>query len=504
MTRSYNQIDHPRMVFFICFFAYTIGISTGILSDSTLGMSISVVIPLIMVLFWWWKKWYIAILCSLIWLSGWYMWHRDYQNRIEWWQEIKQITWWFSGSYQVEWIVGKLLYNNDLISTYRLNIDNIANRSTWEKVILDDKNIWILIDIPSNLHINSGDTIRYVGKITKVTKFPLEGFSGYSWYHHIYGKSVVPVFERIYIHKNSITQEIQSWSKSLIFRWFPEDIAGIILGMTIGNIELLTSETKASFTNAGITHILVVSGSNIAFVIVILTGILRYFPIWRIIRWWLVVWFVLAYGSLVWWDMPVVRAVSMWIITYIAIEWWKKASSISLLFLVWWGILIYSPLALVYDAGFGLSFAGTLGILLFHRSIGSYIQISYIPKWIIDIFSVTIAASIWSIVAIIYHFGVIPILSIFSNILISGVLGWILFASCLYLLFGLIGWWILYIWWWTIYIPTAYIMTVGKYFGQWYTYTIPSNLTEPISIFLIGILISSILILEKRRLFESE
>jgi competence protein ComEC len=90
--------------------------------------------------------------------------------------------------------------------------------------------------------------------------------------------------------------------------------------MTIGNIELLSSETKKAFTNAGITHILVVSGSNIAFVIVILTGILRYVPMRRWIRGSIVILFVLVYGSLVGWDMPVVRAVAMGLVTYMAIE----------------------------------------------------------------------------------------------------------------------------------------------------------------------------------------
>jgi competence protein ComEC len=76
-------------------------------------------------------------------------------------------------------------------------------------------------------------------------------------------------------------------------------MAGIILGMTIGNIELLSSEVKKSFTNAGITHILVVSGSNIAFVIVLLTGILRYTPIERKWRITIITIFVILYGSLV-------------------------------------------------------------------------------------------------------------------------------------------------------------------------------------------------------------
>ena len=81
--------------------------------------------------------------------------------------------------------------------------------------------------------------------------------------------------------------------------------------MTIGNIELLSSETKQYFTNAGITHILVVSGSNIAFVIVLLTGILRYMALSQWIRGSVIIVFVLLYGSLVGWDMPVVRAVAM-------------------------------------------------------------------------------------------------------------------------------------------------------------------------------------------------
>jgi competence protein ComEC len=94
-------------------------------------------------------------------------------------------------------------------------------------------------------------------------------------------------------------EQLQDWAKAVLFRGFPEDIAGIILGMTIGNIELLTTETKKSFTNAGITHILVVSGSNIAFVIIILSGILRYIPIRRIIQSSIVILFVILYGTLV-------------------------------------------------------------------------------------------------------------------------------------------------------------------------------------------------------------
>ena len=115
----------------------------------------------------------------------------------------------------------------------------------------------------------------------KIIDFPLKGFGSYAWYHEIYGKSTVSVFRHVRNNKSTIQSRIQNWAQSIIFSGFPENISGIILGMTIGNIELLSTEIKKSFTGAGITHILVVSGSNIAFVIIILTSLLRYIPLKR-------------------------------------------------------------------------------------------------------------------------------------------------------------------------------------------------------------------------------
>ena len=87
------------------------------------------------------------------------------------------------------------------------------------------------------------------------------------------------MFKHLQNGEPTVQSRIQLWAKSVMFSGFPENVSGIILGMTIGNIELLSTEIKKSFTNAGITHILVVSGSNIAFVIIILTSLLRYIPL---------------------------------------------------------------------------------------------------------------------------------------------------------------------------------------------------------------------------------
>ena len=505
MNIAYHQtVEHPRILFFLWFILYAIGIGCGMVSTYALSIELALLFPLIFTLLGGWREWYIVVMLVSISLGGWYLGQWDYNSRMIAWEQLQKETSNFSGSYIVTGRVDQIMYTNDLSTTYRLQIANIANRSTGQSGIISGGDIGIFLEIPSNLHIGIDDTIEYTGKIMKIIDRPLKWFSGYAWYHRIYGKSTVPIFKRITRGEVSTFGAVQKWAKWVIFKWFPENIAGIVLGMTIGNIELLSSETKKSFTNAGITHILVVSGSNIAFVIVILTGILKYIPMGSRIRASIVITFVLIYGSLVGWDMPVVRAVAMGLITYMAIEWGKRISSLAVLFLVGWSILLYSPLALVYDAGFGLSFAGTLGILLLHSPLGRILANGYTPRFLIDIVSVTLAASAGSIIAIIYHFSVIPLFTIVSNILISGVLGWILFASVLYLLFALIGGWILYIWGWTIYLPTAYIMLVGQFFGNEYTHTLDTKWSEPLAMFLIGIMISIVLYVEKRSLLESK
>lgn len=496
---NYKTLEHPRMLFFLSFFNFAIGIGCGVLPNYTLGIELALLFPCIIFIFGWWKYWYFIILSISISLGWWYMWYTDFQTRELSYNILYTETNAFSGNYTVTGKVEKILYTNNLSNTYRLKIDNIANTSPKYLHTLSDSDIGIFLEIPKNIHINTGDTIEYRWKILPVIDFPLKWFAGYAWYHRIYWKSIVPIFKRITINELSSIDRLQLWAKTILFRGFPENVAGIILGMTIGNIDLLTTETKKAFTNAGITHILVVSGSNIAFVIIILTGILRYIPIRRLMRTSIIIFFVLFYGTLVWWDVPVIRAVAMWLITYIALEWGKRVSSIAVLFFVGWCIMVYSPLALIYDAGFGLSFAGTLGILLFHQSIWNRLKFRYIPKFVRDIVSVTIAASIGSMVAIIYHFGNIPLYTLVSNILISGVLGWILFSSVFYLFLALFGWWILYIWGWTIYLPTIYIMWIGDFFGNGYTYTLDERITEPIALFLIGIMMTIVFWIEKEK-----
>ncbi len=138
--------------------------------------------------------------------------HTDYTSRYVDWIQLRTQTNGFSGSYIITGRVNQMMYKKDLTNTYRLYIDSIADKSTGENRIIG-QNIGVFFEIPNNLHIGIGDTIKYTGKIMPVIDFPLKGFAGYAWYHHTYGKSMAPIFQRISIAEPPILGKVQSWAK---------------------------------------------------------------------------------------------------------------------------------------------------------------------------------------------------------------------------------------------------------------------------------------------------
>ena len=101
--------------------------------------------------------------------------------------------------------------------------------------------------------------------------------------------------------------------------------------MVIGMDQYLENDVKDAFMKSGITHILVVSGSNIAFLILFLMFFLKYTPVKRWGRISLIGGAIIFYGFLVGWEVSVVRATLMGILSYFIAEYGRRASSIAIL-----------------------------------------------------------------------------------------------------------------------------------------------------------------------------
>lgn len=449
------------------------------------------------------RKWRMLALTGIIaymlgWGYGYYTYEKSFENIVFLEKEMHL----FEGKKSVVGTIDSAMFSAERSNTYRLIIDNIDNISTHDIPEKEGK-LSIFVEIPSNLDIEEGDHISFTGKIRENIEFPLTGYNRYAFYQWWYGSIFVPIFgrERQVSHGFSLSSTREYWTTQ--FREnFPQNISGILIGMTIGADKYLEKWIKDSFTQSGISHILIVSGSNIAFLIMFMLFFLKYMRIRRFWRMSLIGGVIVFYGSIVGWDVSVVRASIMGILSYFIAEYGARASSIATLAFAGLILTIYSPLSPVYDAGFWLSFGATIGILIFHAPLKSLWEKTRFPQSIFPFISVSIGASLGSLPILIYHFGTIPVGSIVINILIAAVLGWILFTSIIFVPISYISPLLGYYFWYIIYIPTKYIIMLSDIFRYSTTITIGENWRVIITLVLLGGY--SVFFLEKDVLFSEE
>jgi len=111
-----------------------------------------------------------------------------------------------------------------------------------------------------------GDLVRIVGSVLA----PDAGFAGYLGSRNIAVEIRVEVVERIGPAPNPFLRAAVSLRRSLgdsIRRLLPDREAGLLLGLALGDDSGLDPETERDFRATGMSHLLVVSGGNVAMVL---------------------------------------------------------------------------------------------------------------------------------------------------------------------------------------------------------------------------------------------
>lgn len=291
--------EHPRILFFILCISFLSGIAQGSFSGYFhIGLLIGVILP-IFVSFLSQKNTILVLIASLsVFAFGTFLSIHAYKERLDDITFLREVTHGFTGKYAFTGTITKSLYQSDLRKASILRIKELT-RADGEVVDLGEEQPQILFEIPKNLTIYTNDTVAALSKIQPLYSGALDGFERYTFFHDIGGKISPVSFFRENSTSPSWLNSLQETTENQLFRGFPRDVTAILLGITIGNTDLMTQYLKSKFQNAGITHILVVSGSNIAFLLIFLAGILRYIPLKRSIYTAILVSSVILYGSLV-------------------------------------------------------------------------------------------------------------------------------------------------------------------------------------------------------------
>ena len=187
----------------------------------------------------------------------------------------------------------------------------------------------------------------------------------------------------------------------------------------LGNSAYMESETRAYFSQAGISHILALSGLHISIIVGILFLLLK--PLCYVglhkLRIAIAIPAIVAY-LLVTGMMPsATRSVVMVLFVLVAHLLHRRNSSLNALLAAALFILAVSP-GSIYDVGFQLSFAAVLAILVFYdRLVTVSPRRATLYYWVSSLMLTTIATFGTTIISA-YYFHTIPLLAIVSNMIV--------------------------------------------------------------------------------------
>jgi len=237
---------------------------------------------------------------------------------------------------------------------------------------------------------------------------------------------------------NKIYQNILTFKgrlQNIITKNMAEPQASILSAFLLGNKYGINKDIRNLFSQAGISHIIAISGMHIAILGVIILFLLNFIGISRKKSFYissvLIIFYIIMIGA----PASAVRASVMAIILLLALQCGRLAKMLNLITLAACIMIFYRPGILFYDMGFQFSFAAVLGIYFLFSPIKRLVRIP-INESIKDLMAITISAQIFTFPLVLYYFGMVSIVSIFANILIVWLVPVIMSLGLLFLAAG--------------------------------------------------------------------
>jgi competence protein ComEC len=290
-------------------------------------------------------------------------------------------------------------------------------------------------DSVRNRGLEYGDTVRVSGEIDRPMRERNPGEFNYRNYlelNNIYAVMRVAGVEDIHcIQKgrgNFFTSGIILPIRRYINNVVESMIGGVegafLKGLLIGDRSGIPSEVQMSFVNAGVVHILAVSGLNVAFVALIVVALGSFLPGNRILKTIVIIFILLLYMAVAGSTPSIVRATLMVVVVLIGNVIQRRTDILNALAVS--ALLIYAyDTRQFFDIGFQLSYAAVISLVLFY----SPMERAVVPLWeryaltrpfspVVKLFLVSFAAQVGTLPLIVQYFGRVSLISFCANIVV--------------------------------------------------------------------------------------
>lgn len=360
------------------------------------------------------------------------------------------------------------LKENKYGKTFWIEADSIFDGQNRAKVV---GKIVIELSDKISFFTRSTDIVVVQGKFTPIdielSKGKSSGYFGYLFRSGIRGliksRKIYKTGRSNSLHSKLIHLR-QYWEDALYSKMLSETEAGLGIALLLGEKAYLDEELKKSYINAGLAHILALSGSHIAVLVLALSGLMRIstwmaskimrsvrlMPYFNTFKYLLPIIVLIAYMILTGLSPSVVRACIMGVAYLLAEYLWLKGKVTNIALLTAMGQMLYQP-SILYDIGFILSYVALFGIIwmypnldvLFLYRIKQKINItknSYLRYFLLiiqtfgEISLVTIAAQVAVLPIGIYIFGTTQTYFLLSNLLTTTLSIFAMWVGLLFLL----------------------------------------------------------------------
>jgi len=238
--------------------------------------------------------------------------------------------------------------------------------------------------------------------------------------------------------------------------YLPEPHASLLNGILLGRPLFVTNTFYNQLKTVGLIHIVVLSGMNITLLSAIVLRstvplIGRRFAMLLTVA--IIISFIFFVGP----EAPVVRAGIMGVLSLVGLLFGRKTITLYALFLSA-VIMILINHTWLTSISFQLSFAATLGIILF----GSPVKNDDIPNspdhqshglanYIFDELRISLSAQVFTVPIIFYYFRQISLVAPIANILIAWLIAPIMILGLIIIPLGLINWQLGFVASWSVY-----------------------------------------------------
>jgi competence protein ComEC len=216
----------------------------------------------------------------------------------------------------------------------------------------------------------------------------------------------------VYGVANALRHRLLDGARSL-----PRDVHALYAGVVLGDDRGQPPEVVDDFRGAGLTHLLAVSGQNVAFALLLVAPLLRLLG--RRTRAVVALAVVGVFGVVTRWEPSVVRASIMAAVAILAAASGRPQAAVRVLGLAVTLALLVDPL-LVHATGFRLSVAATAGIALL---AGRLVPTVPGPRWLATAVAVPLAAELAVAPLLLTTFGPVPLVSLPANLLAAPLAG---------------------------------------------------------------------------------